>query len=58
MKRYRANAKVLGLQPGETFESDDKFYEPFAVGGYLSVVGQDEEIEESTDEDDKKTDKE
>lgn len=38
MPRYRANANVLGLTVREEFTSDDPFYEPFATGGFLSVV--------------------
>lgn len=52
MPKYKANAKVLGLQVGETFESDDKFYKPFELGGYISVVDQEEASDEPSGEDD------
>lgn len=52
MTMYRANSKVLGLKVGETFESSDPFYETFAAGGYISVVDQDEDADQPTDETD------
>lgn len=43
MPKYRANAKVLGLKPGDTFVSDDPYYEEFVDGdkGSISVVDAD-----------------
>lgn len=46
MARYRANARVLNLNVGHEFESDDPFYEPFAQRGYLTrlaVIIEDDE---------------
>jgi hypothetical protein len=38
MRKLKAESRVLGLNPGDTFESDDEFYDPFIKGNHLSVV--------------------
>lgn len=38
MRKMKAESHVLGLAPGDTFESDDEFYDSFIEGGHLSVV--------------------
>ena len=38
MRKLKAESRVLGLEAGDTFESDDEFYDSFVEGGWLSVV--------------------
>lgn len=42
MRTMMANAKVLGLSVGETFQSDDKFYDTFIKTKWLSVIEDDD----------------
>jgi len=38
MRVLRANSRILGLEVGETFESDSPFYDPFIKQKHLSDV--------------------
>lgn len=44
-RELKANATVLGLRPGDTFKSNDKFYDTYVAAGYLSVVGEPAPVE-------------
>lgn len=42
MKKYVAQATVLGLRPGDTFDSDDQFYARLAKSGVIKEVPTDD----------------
>lgn len=41
MKTYITHANVLGLEPGDTFSSDDEFYANISQSGIIEEVSED-----------------
>lgn len=42
MQEYEVKANVLGLAPGDTFSSDDPYYDPYWKAGYIVKIGSDD----------------